>query len=317
MKNTLKWTNRSVMPFTTKIYRGTAPLDRANLTNPIATLTAGESTYEDTVTRGTTNYYVIETIKGSDKQSSNNIPILALPRRGPGPLQLKFGDFNYGYFGTVPARDFVATQSLVEAAGLTGKLGIGAIQQESPYWHKFVRNGKILFVPNGPLLRAINWKILYDNGLVFGVDGPGPYNAGANVNQNKRITLGTSVFKIRLMTGYDDNLANFPPNETVTEAVYPNPCEWNDLVYPLSEYVPNLQRMVNVQQGTRAQLSLTGTAGTSHFCQERIGGSGNCFVAGVNQESRSCIAQRSPMIFNGTTTSNTGSWWPVLELVEG
>ena len=63
MKNTLKWKNRNTLPFTINIYRGAAPLDRNNLTNPIATLTNGETQYEDEVVRGSTNYYVIETVK--------------------------------------------------------------------------------------------------------------------------------------------------------------------------------------------------------------------------------------------------------------
>lgn len=315
MKNVLKWKNRNVLPFTVKIYRGTSPLDRSNLTNPIATLTNGETTYEDTVARGSTNYYVIETTKGSDKASTQNIAIQALPRRGPGPLTLKQGDYNYGYFGSFPSREFMTTTQLLTALNVSIS-GIASLQQDSPMWHKWVRNGKIMIIPNGPLTRAATWKWAYDNGLVFGVDGPGPSNAGANVNQLKTVTFNGSTFKVRLMTCYDDNLSNIPPSTGDTEALYTFPNDFVDLVYPLVDWCPTVQRMANVQQQTRAQMGMTGTAGTSYMCQERVA-SGNCYIAGAGAESRSCVAQRGNGVIAGTTTSNTYGWWPVLELIEG
>lgn len=315
MKNVLKWKNRNVLPFTIKIYRSTSPLDRANLTNPIATLTNGETTYEDDVTRGSINYYVIETTKGTDKASTQNIQIQALPRRGPGPLTLKQGDYNYGYFGSFPSREFMTTSQLMAALGVSLS-GIAVLNQDSPLWHKWVRNGKILIVPNGPLTRQTHWKWAYDSGLVFGVDGPGPSNAGANVNQLKTVTFNGSTFKVRLMTCYDDNLSNVPPNTKDTEALYTFPNEFVDLVYPLVDWVPTMQRMANVQVSTRTQMAMTNTAGTGFICQERIA-NGNSYIAGANSESRSCVAQRDNSVINGTTTSNTFGWWPVLELIDG
>lgn len=320
MKNILKWTNLTAAPFTLKIYRGTAPLDKASPGTAIATLTNSETQYEDdTVTRGTQYYYMIETIKGSESSFSNNIPLQALPRRGPGPVQLKTGDYDYGYFGTIPSREFINTQQLMSAVGSVNILSLanGARLQEAPVWHKYARKGKVLFIPNGPLVKGTNWKLIYDDGLVYGVDGPGPSNAGTNVNQNKVVTIAGSNFLVRLMTGYDDNPANIPPTETVTEAVYPNLCEWNDLVYPLSEYTPLMQRMANVQQATRAQLSIAaGGYSLMTFVQERVAG-GNAFTAGThNQENRACIAGRSNSAINGTTTALAGNWWPVLELIE-
>ena len=317
MKNTLKWTNLTQAPFTTKIYRGTSPLDKASPGTAIVTLTGGESQYEDSaVTRGVQYYYLIETIKGSESAFSNNIPLQALPRRGPGPVQLKQGDYNYGYFGTIPSREFISTQGLIDAVG-SKAVSLTTRAQEGPVWHKWARNGKVLFVPNGPLYRSVTWKQIYDDGLVYGVDGNGPSNAGAGVNQLNLVNIAGSTFKVRLMTGFDDNLANLPPTEVVTEAMYPNPNEWNDLIYPLCEYTPTLQRMANVQQGTRAQLLLNlGNGSYWAFLQERVSLTGNCYVAGANSDSRACIAARTNLAITGTGVSVLGIWWPVLELIE-
>lgn len=320
MKNTLKWTNLTLPPFTTKIYRGTSQLDKASPGTALATLTNSETQWEDsTVTRGVMYYYLIETIKNGESAFSNNIPLQALPRRGPGPVQLQKGDYNYGYFGTIPSREFINTQGLMGAVGSVNMLtpaNSGRLQ-EAPVWHKYARNGKVFFIPNGPLVKGTTWKLIYDDGLVYGVDGPGPSNGGVNVNQNKIVTIAGSSFRVRLMTGYDDNLANIPPTETVTEALYPNLCEWNDFVYPLSEYTPTMQRMANVQQATRASLLVNPTSySLLTFVQERVAG-GNAFTAGShNVESRACIASRTNGPINTLTSTASGNWWPVLELIE-
>lgn len=314
MKNVLKWTNRTPAPFTINIYRGAAELDRKNLSNPIVTLTGGESTYSDEVPRGSTNYYVIEVVKGTDKATSNNIQVLALPKKGPGPITLLQGDYNYGYFGTIASKDFISTITLVSTLNITFNAA-AAVAHQAPLWHKYIRNGKILYIPNGPLYRAVNWKTVYDNGLVYGVDGTGPTNAGTPVLQNRKVVINGSTFRVRLMTGYDDNLSNLPPAEAVSEALYPYPNEWNDLVYPLFEYAPTLQRMANVTQQTAAQLNLGGTGGLYHLLQERISATGSIFVAGAPGAGRNPVAGRNNQVINGTG-SNACGWWPVLELVE-
>jgi len=315
MDTVLNWTNLNAPgTFTTKIYRGTSPLDRSNLANPIATLSAGESTYTDTTTvRGTTYYYVFETTltANGDKQSSNNIPIVANPRKGPGPVAVTIGDFSYGYFGTVTSGELINTNDLRAAVGLT----VGSVNQQGPIWHKWIRNGKVLFVPNGPLCGNISWKTLYDLGLVFGVDGPGPYNAGANVNQSAKVTIGGDQFRVRCMTGFDDTLTRFPATPSVTEPTELWPNEWNDIIYPLSMYCPDLQRMANVQQATVADLGMALTGVTlGSIIQERVSAvaASNNLLRGNTTANRTGIANRGIATYNGL---NYG-WWPVLELID-
>lgn len=313
MDTVLTWTNLNAPgTFTTKVYRGTSKLDRSNLANPIATLTNNENTYTDTTTvRDTLYYYVYETIVGQDKQSTDNIPIRAVPRKGPGPTAVQIGDFAYGYFGTLTSGEFINTNDLRAAIGLT----IGTINQQGPLWHKWIRNGKVLYIPNGPLGGNISWKTLYDLGAVYGVDGPGPSNAGANVNQSAKVTIAGDQFRIRCMTGFDDTLVRYPGTPAVGEPTELWPNEWNDLVYPLSMYCPDLQRMANVQQATVADLGMALTGVTQgSIVQERIaaGNTANNLIRGNTAANRTGPANRAAGTWNGVTYG----WWPVLELIE-
>lgn len=313
MDTILTWVNLNAPgTFTTKIYRGTAKLDRANLTNPIATLTNNESSYTDSTTvRGTLYYYVYETTVGSDKQTTDNIPIRAVPRKGPGPDSVQIGDFTYGYFGTLLSGEFINTNDLRAAVGLT----IGTVNQQGPLWHKWIRNGKVIFIPNGPLCGNIGWKTLYDLGLVYGVDGPGPSNGGANVSQGTKITIGGDQFRVRCLTGFDDTLTRYPVTPAIGEPLETWPNEWMDLVYPLSMYCPDQQRMANVQQATPTDLGMALTGVTSgSIVQERIaaGNTANNLIRGNTAASRTGIANRAAATWNGVTYG----WWPALELVD-
>lgn len=312
MDTVLTWNNLNSGSFTTKIYRGTAPLDRSNLVNPIATLTNGESTYTDSTTvRDTLYYYVFETTIGQDKWSTPNVPIRSVPRKGPGPANLTIGDYSYGYFGSMQAGELLNTADLRAAVGLT----VGAISQAGPIWHKWVRNGKVLYVPNGPIVSGISWKTLYDLGLVFGLETAGPYNAGANVNQSAKITLGGDQFRVRLMTGYADDLTKFPPTGVIAEPTETWPNEYNDLIYPLSMWTPDLQRMANVQQATIADQGLTAASnGTGALMQERISATASSapILRGNSTNSRTGISNRT----TGVMATMGYTWWPVLELMD-
>lgn len=313
MNIVLTWTNLNTGTFTTKVYRGTAPLDRANLTNPLVTLTAGESTWTDTTAvRGTQYYYVLESSNANDKESTINIPVQALPRRGPGPAEVKLGDYNLGWYGTLTATEFITSADLAAAVGLT----VGPQANSAPQWQKFARKGKTLYVPTVPLYYQLSWKMLYDLGLVFGVDGPGPYNAGADVPQSKKVVINGETYRVRLMTGFSDVLTEFPSSSTgVAEPMETNLNEWNDLIYPLSYLTPDVQRIANYSQLTPAQLGMSSTVGPC-LVQERVSAVANssAIVRGTAASTsvRATIATRAAV---GITTT-AYHWRPVLELIE-
>lgn len=307
MDTVLKWTNLNTDPVTTKIYRGTAPLDRANLTGELVTLTAQETTWTDTTTvRGQKYFYVVETINASDKVPTANIPIIATPRKGPGPQDLVIGDYNLGYFGTMFSADLIGASELRAAVGLAATvLPIAS----TPLWHKYARNGKIIYVPNTTIGNPVSWDTLYNQGLVFGVEGPGPYNAGANVPQSKKITINGDTFRVRLMTGYSDNYTQFSPGGVVTEpAEYVN--EWNDLVYPISVYTPDGQRMVNVSND--ATVTIVGSGVNAILMQERTAlTGGSVVVRSSSNNTKAGLSQR-----NVVGSTQAYGWFPVLELID-
>lgn len=309
MNTVLIWTTLNTGTYTTTIYRGTAPLDRANLSNPVATLTGGETTWTDTNTvRGQQYYYVFVTTNTTDRVVSPNVAVKAVPRRGPGPNDLQYGDYNYGYFGKLTTTEFIAPIELKNTFNLPVA---STVTQQAPAWHKFARNGKTLFVPNGAIVSGVSWKQFYDLGLVFGVTGPGPYNAGANVDQKKTIKIGGDTFIVRLLKSYSDDLALFPgaaEKGTIAEpAEYVN--EWNDLIYPLSVWCPLGQRLVNVD-------STLPTFPTNIITMQRFSAAANStpILRGAAAQTRAGIGQRTGEGLVLITTA--GGWVPVLELVE-
>lgn len=300
----LLWTNLNTVPVTVKVYRSDTPIDTANLPAPLATLAGGEVTYTDpTAVRGKFYYYVFESITANDRVVSQNYRFQAVPRLGPGPNELKYGDPNLGYFGSVMSSEFINTPSLRAAIGLTA----GTIVAVSPTWHKFIRNGTVLFIPNTVLVSTITWNDLYLAGAVFGVNSNGNHQNGQTpTNQRKTVTIGPDTFLVRLMKGYSDDITKVVPAGVVNEPEeFVN--EYNDLVYPLVKWVPNAQRLVGVSAQNIIDTLL---GGGRVITQDQ--GAGGTPVTARSQASES----RLGLAIRGIYSSTTGlGWLPVLELL--
>lgn len=305
----LKWTNLNTVPVTVKIYRGTSPVDRANLGTALVTLTAGEVEWTDTTAvRNTTYYYVFETLTATDRSVSQNQKIVATARRGPGPQLLLQGDMEYGYFGELLTVDFIDIVSLRTAIGMS----VGNAVTTQPVWHKYVRKGKILMVPNRPLATTISWLQIYNAGLVYGTDdnGKGTFLPTPTVNQKRTVKIGPDTYLVRLMTGYSDVVTDIQPSaENLTDPSDAFLCEWEDLIYPLFQYTPNKQRMANTANYTSSQM---GMGSSWAHCQERASATNSCW-RGSNTAGRQIVSQRAT---TASTTTASGVWWPVLELIE-
>jgi len=129
------------------------------------------------------------------------------------------------------------------------------------------------------------------------------------------VDIGGTKFKVRLMKGWSDDVTVQPPSSPASsELLNPLLNEWDDLVYPLYEYVPTSQRMANVQQQTRTQLKLDATNVGRFMCQERWQGSTPIF-RGITVAGRPAVTTIG-VDGNVSITANFMSWWPVLELVE-
>lgn len=308
----LTWENKNTTPVTVKIYRGTTPIVTTALPAPIATLTAGETEYLDTTAvQGSWYYYLFETTDDIDRLFSTNRYIQAATRRGPGDNVLKFGDETLGFFGILAQVDFITPAALKAAVNAPGT----AITTTN--WYKYVRNGKILFVPESiGITYTLSWSQLYTAGLVFGVDGPGTgsFLPASPVNQKRIITIGTDRFLVRLARGYSDDTSVTPPGGQTNIPTDTFPCEYNDLFYPMTKWVPVPQRIPNAQQNTPTQLQMNATTMMSAWVQEVPNANDALWRGSGGQgDSLQTITYR---FSNGRTTTAGFTWWPVLELIE-
>lgn len=305
----LIWTDLNTVAVTLKIYRSDTQIDTANLPTPIATITDGSTNWIDTTAvRGRYYYYVFETTSANDRAVSTNYRIQAVPRFGPGPSELKYGDYNYGYFGTVTSSDFINTANLRAAVGFTA----GTVTTVAPIWHKYVRNGIIYFVPHTCLAHSVQWTQIYSAGIMFGINGNGPHqNGAAGVNQRKTVQIGSDTYIVRCMKGYSDDATRIVPVATVNEPIeYAN--EWTDFILPLCKFVPNGQRLVNVgSQGVQETLPGPWNGFTGAAIQEQSDGpSARVVRRGGAFETRVGISQRTCNL-----DTYLSSWYPILELV--
>lgn len=313
----LKWTNQNVQPVTTRIYRNDTAVDKTQLGTPLVTLTAGETEWNDpNVVRNATYYYTFETIGQTDTVFSNPIKVVAVSRTGPGPQQLQFGDLNYGYFGSLLSSEFFAAEQLVGALGVS--LGGAVIWQSTPIWDKWARNGKICYFPQQALYKTLSWKTLYDQGLVYGVDGPGPNNAGTNVNQLRTVRKGLDRFLVRLPTGVDDR--NNPTRALAADiltntAAYRMYSEVADFFYPISVLTPPQQRAENVAQLNGTDLGVVNTNYANNGLTQELNASKQWLTLCLDHSSNGTRAD----LLGGTLQSQTlttVSWRPVVELID-
>lgn len=293
----LAWTNRNTVPVTTTIYRGDAPLDRANLPTPLVTLSNNESEYIDaTAIQGNTYYYVYKTATANESIVSRNQKIQAAETRGPGSNVLLYGDRDLGLY------DVLSAEQLITATNLNAAVAGATAVITNLYWYKYARNGKVLFVPEKPI----------------------GYNTSLNALDTKKLINGETTilvqgytFKVRLMRGWNEvgNAVALPSKtgtypmdmQTVTQT-----CEFNDLAYPMFAATPIGQRMPNWLSAS----ALSGSGSQVLVAEKTSEGDTGLMrhFGGITTTGRIAIAALN---IAALTLSNTSiGWWPVLELVE-
>lgn len=299
----LQMQNTNTEAVDVNIYRSDTAIDRTNLGTPIGTLTqqtAATLVFNDTTAiQDAWYYYVFETIGSKDRQISRNFYTQATRTRGEGPNNLQMGDDNLGYFGSV------VIDGLINAAGLRSLIssqatGIVASGVVPTFWHKFSRKGKVLFVPNSAVGTTLNRSQLANAGAT---DGTLVYNYNGN------------AYKIRLMSGFSDTGATptYSPSASDSD-VLGNSCEFNDLIYPLSIWTPNGQKLPNIVQQTGAQMAMSG-ANQTVLTAELTSNAGYGQARGLgNITARAGLVAGSHVAI--ATVASTNLWWPVLELVE-
>lgn len=293
-----------------KIYRADQAFSTAALPTPLATIAGSATTYDDTTAvRNRTYYYRVGLIRGGAELFSQQFIMGHYPDTGPGPKTIIRGNWACGYFGVVPIAEVFSISGLLAAIG---SAGAGLIQQDVTLtgWHKFVRKGKILFIPvnrfsTGNLSQGLGrWTQLYNQGLVYGVDGPGAapqaltnyYQVTALVNQKKVVSIGQYQFLVRL-----PKFADGPTDVVVPTVEEGATGEWVELMS---------------RTGSNTTLPTTPTDKWNDYSHS-MGAPTQNFSSLVNNIR---IYNELDKIINdnqvtGVSVSSEWQWFPVLELI--
>ncbi len=137
------------------------------------------------------------------------------------------GNVTAGFYGEVPAADFITGGDLATAVGLSA----GTLQHDTTPWLKFALDGKTLYIPQKPIRYNLSWGSIYQAGVVYGIDGFGSNPSGTSVDQGKTVTIGGQTYRVRLLRGASvDPTTTDPTGYDVTAS---HGSEWNRLLYPV------------------------------------------------------------------------------------
>lgn len=215
MSITLKWPSQVAQELDAiEIYRLLGARTSIDQASPAAALLAtlppdAVQYIDDAVVSGGIYNYWVTAVKGDRRTFSFPITQGFFLDLGPGPRDILIGDWDNGYFGTVDIKEMPLM------ADCRSQLGNNLIAYDAEFWHKFIYNGKILFIPNRRM-GYTTWQQLYINGMVWGVDNGG-YVGGTGVtskNQLSKVRKGENEFIVRLpraAAGVGLNYASYTP----------------------------------------------------------------------------------------------------------
>jgi hypothetical protein len=181
----------------------------------LATIAGSATSYADTAAvRNTVYYYIVGHVRSGQELLSQQLIQGHFPDSGPGSQTLLRGDWNLGYFGTVPAVQMTLPSLLNAVYPYSSPGSDGNVT----LWHKFVRKGKILYVPNYSF-GSPTFSQLYNAGFVFGTNDNGAFPfapsgvliAGytAPANQYKVFSIGAYQFIVRSFKASDKPTSSY------------------------------------------------------------------------------------------------------------
>ncbi|WP_276907189.1 hypothetical protein [Peptoniphilus duerdenii] len=214
----------------------------------------------------------------------------------PGPTKLIGGNSQAGFYGEVPASDFITGDELARRVGLTA----GKSQYSDEPWLKFSYLGKVEFVAKKPFRHSISWDAINTVGAVFG---------------NKRININGKIYKVRLMKGKTEGKQD---DQSAYKGTICHNSEWNKLMLPIHKNAPSSWAYKdNVSSPTEnwnigytdADLLTHYKFGTGAFswCQE---------YSTVYRFGRGCYGVSYSSGYASDVSITSVSWRPVLELVD-
>lgn len=216
----------------------------------------------------------------------------------PGPTKLIGGNLQAGFYGEVPAKDFITGDELARRIGLTA----GKSQYSNEPWLKFSYLGKVEFVAKKTFRFNITRNDINSANAIYG---------------NRTINIDGSTFKVRLFKGKTEGKQN---DQTSSSGIINHNSEWNRLMLPIHASAPSNWRYpgnVNSPTGkwskgyTDSDLLTSSDTGNGSWtwCQEYGGSSDTVLFRGNVDVSDSSSIQPS-------FTNLVCGWRPVLELVD-
>lgn len=216
----------------------------------------------------------------------------------PGPTKLIGGNLQAGFYGEVPASEFITGDELASMIGLTA--GISQFSDEP--WLKFSYLGKIEFIAKKTIRYAISWDSLNAVNAIFG---------------NKTIKIGDNTYKIRLMKGKTEGKQD---DSSSFEGDINKGSEWNKLMLPIHKNAPsNWACKENVNSPTENwNVGYT----DNDLLTENSVGHGSQSWCQENGSSKYNFLNRGYLGVSGAKSGGPSKgyyscgWRPVLELVE-
>lgn len=139
----------------------------------------------------------------------------------PGNRKLLKGNMQAGWFGEVPASDFITGDELARKVGITA----GTSQYSNEPWLKFAYKGDVLLVSKKPIRHTISWDNINNANCVYG---------------DKTIQINGKTYAVMLMRGNGEDVQ---PNPKTMISNYQGSCNhnsmWNKLMLPIHEKAPS------------------------------------------------------------------------------
>lgn len=325
----LKWDNDNVPGNPLYVYRKEGPTSsQADPGVKIATLDSAAKQYSDaTIVPGTAYSYIIEVVVDLGSVWSRPTTTADMYMRGPGPQTILRGDNRHGYMGQVSSIDVPDMASVFNWPGLNS----GAWLQNSR-WHKFIRKGKIYFVPNFPLSngavtassRFLSGSWVLDNfGVASGVEWAFDKSKNPQYLKTNIVTHRGNKFHVRAPRGFTDD---WDGNSLTAGISKSGETEINQLIQPMIQgsFYPNSVGRIEpnsigllhsraficaeTKTNTVETLMKVGDPRQDNFWVK------SSFIAGcvVDNTYNATRDQNQPIVTGGPSPI----FWPVLELIE-
>jgi hypothetical protein len=221
----ISWTAMGSTPDTLTVFWADTAFTYANLPTNSVDIPPDSTSYTDsTIPAYTARFYMMRATKaGKDDLYSQCMSYGNYPKTGLGRNKVLRGNWEAGLMDVLTPAQVFTIAGLKTALGLATSWGGTVTESNLTAWFKFVRRGKILLIPSTPFSNnsVLRWSDIYNNGLMYGVDGPGdaPYDLvtggfapaiSAPVNQKKVVTLGGENYLVRT-----PRLSTLPTNQTM------------------------------------------------------------------------------------------------------